>query len=108
MGAPFSYIKGHGLFCGRKYIPICTIDAAIGKSEFTKDGVKNRIMCCNIGVHDFTLCAVALPDEKRNAELVFWRRGQRRRMGINSIFTQTYNKQTDKMIIRSRHAKKKR
>jgi hypothetical protein len=89
MGAPFSYMECYGLLCGRKYIPICAIDAAIGKSEFTKDRVKNRIMGCNTGVHDFTLCAVALPDEKRNTELVFWGRCHGRRMGIDPIFAQT-------------------
>ena len=86
MGAPFSYTKCYGLICGCKYIPICAIDAALGKSEFTKDRVKNRIMGCNTRVHDFTLCAVALPDEKRNAELVFGRGGQDKGIGVGRTF----------------------
>ena len=40
MGAPFSYTKFYGLICVCKFIPICAIDAAFGKSEFTKDHVK--------------------------------------------------------------------
>ena len=74
MGAPFSYTKCYGLICGCKFIPICAIDAAFGKSEFTKDRVKNRIKGCNTVVYDFALRALALLDQRRNDKLEF-RRG---------------------------------
>ena len=86
MGAPFSFMQYNGLICGRKYIPICAIDAAIGKSEFTKDRVKNCIMCCNTLVHDFAVRDIALLDQRRNDKSEFRRGGQDKGIGVGRTF----------------------
>ena len=85
-GCAIFYTKCYKLICGCKYIPICAIDAAIGKSEFTKDRVKNRIMCCNTVVHDFALRDIALLDQRRNDKLEFRRGGQDKGIGVGRTF----------------------